>query len=352
MRKPAPDTHLPEQLLHWYDNQGRTLPWRIRPEDRAAGKVPDPYAVWLSEIMCQQTRIATVIPYHAKFLAKWPKVENLAVASRDEIYQQWAGLGYYARARNLHACAQAVNEAGGFPETEAGWLALPGIGPYTAAAMMAIVHGHPCNVVDGNVERVISRLFAVQTPMPKAKPELKALAAKLVRKERAADYPQALMDLGALVCTPTSPSCPQCPWSKNCAALASGDPARFPVRLQKPKRPEKYGTAFLLTDGNRVLLQKRPEKGLLGGMSEPPNTPWRESTWKQSEAIKHAPCPGSWQKAGDVRHVFTHFALNVEVLHCEVPTGFNPVQGWWAELSRLDEEALPSLMQKVNKTNF
>ncbi len=340
-------TKLRQNLLDWYDVQGRTLPWRIRPEDRAAGVIADPYRIWLSEIMCQQTRIQTVIPYHAKFMVRWPDVQALAAATRDEVYGQWAGLGYYARARNLYNCARRIADAGKFPDNEQGWLALPGIGPYTAAAMMTILFDAPTNVVDGNVERVMARLFAVRNPLPGAKPELRDLAQTLVTDRRAGDYAQALMDLGALVCTPKSPKCDACPWVTDCAAHRTGNPGQFPLRTPKIARPERFGTAFVLRSGNQILLQKRPEKGLLGGMAEVPGTPWRDQIWTLAAAQEFAPHSGSWQDVGKIRHVFTHFSLNLQVMSLQVPEGFNPLDGWWAQIDQLEQIALPSLYKKV-----
>ncbi|PHR60600.1 MAG: A/G-specific adenine glycosylase [Robiginitomaculum sp.] len=340
-------TKLRQSLLDWYDVQGRELPWRIRPEDRAVGVIANPYPIWLSEIMCQQTRIQTVIPYHAKFIARWPDVQALAAASQDEVYGQWAGLGYYARARNLHNCARQIAAAGQFPDHEQGWLDLPGIGPYTAAAMMAILYDVPTNVVDGNVERVMARLFAVQNPLPGAKPELRKLAHSLITDQRSGDYAQAIMDLGALVCTPKSPKCGTCPWMKSCAAHEKGNPGQFPLRTAKPPRPERFGMVFVLQNENQILLQKRPEKGLLGGMSQVPGTPWNDRIWTVAEAHAFAPCAGDWQKMGEIRHVFTHFSLNVQVMHLQVGDRLNPSDGWWAQIDRLGQAALPSLYKKV-----
>ncbi|MBL4596371.1 MAG: A/G-specific adenine glycosylase [Robiginitomaculum sp.] len=338
---------LQASLLHWYDAGGRQLPWRVRPEQRASGVRPDPYRVWLSEIMCQQTRIQTVIPYFETFTKRWPNIDALANASREQIYQAWAGLGYYARARNLHACAGEIVANGQFPTTEANWLALPGIGPYTAAAVMAILHDAPTNVVDGNVERVIARLFAVPTPLPAAKPELRRLAGSLASPHRAGDYAQALMDLGALVCTPKSPNCPACPWANACQALAQHNPVGFPVRRPKPPRPERFGIAFVLQDSQRVLLRKRPETGLLGGMSEVPGSTWLPDPWSLADALTFAPCVGPWREAGQVRHVFTHFALNLRAMTLPAPAKFTPVEGWWAKRDELEQQALSSLMRKV-----
>ena len=257
--------HMRGALLDWYDRMGRTLPWRMRPEDRAAGVVPDPYAVWLSEIMLQQTTIPHGTPYWYKFLEAFPTVIDLANADRDRVLTMWAGLGYYARARNLHKCAGLIRDEydGTFPDTEKELLSLPGIGPYTAATIAAICFNRPANIVDGNVERVISRIFRVQTPLPKAKSEIKALAGELADLVRPGDYGQALMDLGATVCTPRSPKCHICPWQDGCAGFAKGDMATYPRKRKKAKLPVRFGAAFVLTCDGYVLLERRPDAGLL-----------------------------------------------------------------------------------------
>ncbi|HHL43174.1 MAG TPA: A/G-specific adenine glycosylase [Hellea balneolensis] len=335
-------------LLDWYDREGRTLPWRIRPEDRRKGKVPNPYAIWLSEIMCQQTTTTAVIPYWRKFLKTWPDVETLAAAGRDEILTAWAGLGYYARARNLHKCAQIiVDDFGGeFPTTEAGLLKLPGIGPYTAAAIAAICNREVTNVVDGNVERVIARLHAVRTPLPKAKPVLKVLAGDIACPKRPDDYAQALMDLGAIICKPKSPQCEACPWGFACQAKVTGEPSQYPLRLQKKKRPQRFGAVFYLEHDGHVWLRTRPDKGLLGGMAELPGTPWRTTKLSAEEEMAHAPAQRNWQKHPEpIRHVFTHFELFLNVYCAEGKT--EKADGYWAKLEALDQYALPSLMRKA-----
>ncbi|MDE2488486.1 MAG: A/G-specific adenine glycosylase, partial [Alphaproteobacteria bacterium] len=255
-------------LLAWYDQNARDLPWRVRPADRTAGRRADPYRVWLSEVMLQQTTVPHATPYFLKFTALWPRVADLAAAPDGEVMAAWAGLGYYARARNLLACARAVarDHEGVFPDTEEGLRALPGLGPYTAAAVAAIAFDRPANVVDGNVERVMARLFAVEQPLPEAKPELKRLAAGLVAEQRPGDWAQALMDLGAVVCRPKAPLCDRCPIAGRCAALAAGDPETWPRRAPRPERPHRYGVAFVLTRGDEVALVRRPPRGLLGGM--------------------------------------------------------------------------------------
>jgi A/G-specific adenine glycosylase len=319
-------------LLNWYDRHGRDLPWRLR-----IGR-PDPYRVWLSEIMLQQTTVAAVAPYFARFLERWPTVEALAAAPRDEVLEAWAGLGYYSRARNLHAAAQ-VMAACGVPETEAGWRELPGVGPYTAAAIAAIAHGEPSNVVDGNVERVMARLSAVETPLPAAKAELRALAAELVTSDRPGDWAQALMDLGATVCTPRSPKCDACPWNQHCAAFATGAPETYPRRAAKAERPRRYGAVFRIEREGKLWLVRRPDKGLLGGMAALPTTEWRATKWRRVEALKHAPAADDWRKAGAVDHVFTHFALTLDVYASQTA---RPNDGWWG-----DANALPTVFKKA-----
>lgn len=299
--------------------------------------------------MLQQTTVAAAAPYYLRFLKRFPTVEALSAAPLEEVLTLWAGLGYYARARNLHACAKVIAEAGGrFPEAEADLQSLPGIGPYTAAAIAAVCFDRPANVVDGNVERVIARLHAVQDPLPAAKARIKALAAPLVDPDRPGDYAQALMDLGAVVCTPRNPACGDCPWRAACAAHAAGNPEAYPKKAAKRARPERHGVAFLLVKDGAVLLRRRPQKGLLGGMAEPPGTPWRAEPWRAREARAHAPAEGRWRRLEEpVRHVFTHFALTLEVERAQAPAGFEPTDGWWARLDRLDAEALPSVMLKA-----
>jgi A/G-specific adenine glycosylase len=319
-------------LLSWYDRNGRALPWRVR------GGAPDPYRTWLSEVMLQQTTAAAVGPYYLRFLQAWPSVEALARAPREEVLAAWAGLGYYARARNLHAAAQLL-AAHGFPETEAGWRALPGIGAYSAAAIAAIAYGEAANVVDGNVERVIARLCGVETPLPGAKPALRALAEQLATDHRPGDWAQALMDLGALVCTPRAPKCGECPWRRACAAYASGAPQELPRRAPKPTRPERYGAAFRIARDGRVWLVRRAETGLLGGMAGLPGGAWRDRPWARREALAFAPCAARWRKIGAVRHVFTHFALTLDVYAADATP---PGEGWWGEAREL-----PSVFRKA-----
>ncbi len=302
--------------------------------------------MWLSEIMLQQTTVATVGPYFDQFVARWPDISALAAASLDEVLQLWQGLGYYARARNLHACARAVVERhhGSFPADPAKLRALPGIGDYTAAAIAAIAFDQKTAAIDGNVERVLARLYAVVEPLPAAKPRLRALAAALVPERRAGDFAQALMDLGATICTPRRPRCVLCPWRACCAAAASGVTDSLPARAEKPERPLRYGVAFWLIRPDRaVLLRRRPEKGLLGGMIEIPSTPWRAEAWTFDEAVRVAPTAAEWTALpGIVRHGFTHFLLELGIM-----AGRGDADGLWSPVDRLGEHALPTLMKKV-----
>ena len=339
-------TEMRAALLAWYDREGRVLPWRVRPEDRARGVRPDPYAVWLSEVMLQQTTIPHGTPYWHKFLSLYPTVEDLAAAPLDDVLTHWAGLGYYARARNLHRCAQAVVARGGWPTTKAELQKLPGIGDYTSSTVAAICFDEPTTIVDGNVERVISRLHRVEAPLPKAKKTLKALAARLSDPDRPGDYGQAVMDLGATICTPRSPSCLICPWSDWCAARAAGDQTRYPVKAPKKAQPVRLGHAFVATRNGSVWLRRRMEDGLLGGMMEVPS-----SAWQTERPDFDPPIAADWQPAGDVRHVFTHFELRLQVHRAEIAADF-PGEGRWVPMDRLSGEALPSLMKKVLDTGL
>ncbi|HWA42639.1 MAG TPA: A/G-specific adenine glycosylase [Hypericibacter adhaerens] len=332
-------------LLAWYDRHRRDLPWRARPGER-----PDPYHVWLSEIMLQQTTVATVGPYYARFLQRWPTVAALAAADLDAVLHAWQGLGYYARARNLHRCAKAVaGEHGGrFPETEEGLLTLPGIGGYTAAAVAAIAFGAKATPVDGNIERVVARLFALETPLPASKPELRRLAGLLTPETRAGDFAQAMMDLGATLCRPKAPLCLACPLTAFCAARAAGIAETLPRRSPKRARPQKHGVVFWIRcpDG-AVLLRRRAEEGLLGGLMEFPSTDWREESWSVSAAIKAAPVKADWQALpGVVEHGFTHFDIDLTLLTGEVPAR-TKLEGVWVKPEDFAGQALPTLMKKV-----
>ena len=296
------------RLLAWYDAHARALAWRAPPGE--AGGI-EPYRVWLSEVMLQQTTTAHATPYFLNFTARWPTVRDLAAAPDAEVMAAWAGLGYYARARNLLACARAVagDHGGVFPDTEARLLALPGVGAYTAAAVAAIAFDRPANVVDGNVERVMARLFAVETPLPAARPELRRLAARFVTDHRPGDWAQALMDLGATICRPRSPLCGQCPLAADCAGFASAAPERFPLKAKKADKPRRHGVAWVIVDARgRVALERRPAKGLLGGRLGLPT-----SDWSTVPEARTPPFPGDWRDAGAVEHVFTHFALTLHV---------------------------------------
>jgi A/G-specific adenine glycosylase len=337
------------RLLAWYDRHRRTLPWRA-----PAGARAEPYVVWLSEIMLQQTTVATVGDYFRRFIERWPTVHALARAPLDEVLSAWAGLGYYARARNLHACAQSVCESHGgqFPSSEAHLLALPGIGPYTAAAIRAIAFDQPASAVDGNVERVIARLFAIKTALPDAKPEIQARAAELVPRQRAGDYAQAMMDLGATVCTPRNPRCVICPLIESCRARQLGLAESLPRRAAKTLKPTRRGLAFVLANRQgAILLRKRPATGLLGGMDEVPSSPWREGQLVIEDALKAAPVPARWKVLeGGVRHTFTHFHLELAVARATATTSrlarLAPGSAW-VEIDRLTDRALPTVMRKV-----
>jgi len=327
-------------LLGWYDAHARALPWRTGPHARAAGVLPDPYRVWLSEVMLQQTTVPHATAYFLDFTRRWPTVADLAAVEDGELMAAWAGLGYYARARNLLACARAVaGEHGGvFPDDEAGLLALPGVGAYTAAAVAAIAFDRPANVVDGNVERVAARLFAVETPLPAAKPELKRLAAALVRAERPGDWAQALMDLGATVCRPKTPLCDRCPLAFGCAAFRTDDPGRYPLKTKKAARPRRKGAVFVLRDGQgRVALERRPDKGLLGAMLGLPTSGWDAA----GAGVEAAPVAADWRPTGEVEHVFTHFALTLTVFEARGQGAFI----WTDETEAA--QALPSVCRQA-----
>jgi A/G-specific adenine glycosylase len=341
----GPVTALRPALLAWYDANARDLPWRARP---GGGAHADSYRVWLSEVMLQQTTVPHATPYFLKFLRLWPTVTDLANAADAEVMAAWAGLGYYARARNLLACARAVakDHGGVFPGTEESLRALPGLGPYTAAAVAAIAFDRPANVVDGNVERVMARLFAVEQPLPEAKPELKRLAADLVRDDRPGDWAQALMDLGATVCRPKAPLCDRCPVSLHCAALAQGDPETYPRRSPKALRPHRFGVAYVLTRGEEVALVRRPPRGLLGGMLALPTSEWRSDPWSEAEALRAAPAPAAWRSAGEVEHGFTHFTLTLQLLRAEGEAS----DVIWSP--RRDLDGLPSVFLKAARAGL
>jgi A/G-specific adenine glycosylase len=331
-------------LLAWYDRHRRVLPWRA-----PKGQRQEPYKVWLSEIMLQQTTVQAVGPYFAKFLKKWPSVKALARAEQDDVLAAWAGLGYYARARNLHKAAKVVAEAGGaFPTTYEGLRELPGIGDYTAGAIAAIAYDLPYPAMDANAERVIARYAAIEEPLPKSKPAMRAALQALVPAKRAGDFAQALMDLGSAICTPKRPACLNCPWMEDCKARQLGIQEMLPARGAKALRPLKRGAAFVVRDASgAVLLVKRPEKGLLGGMLQPPLGPWTENFPSKAEALKQAPFKADWKKrTGIVRHGFTHFELEIEVYVAEVKTR-PAIDGKWIDENKLSDAALPTVMRKI-----
>lgn len=335
----------PADLLAWYDRHRRVLPWRALP-----GVVSDPYAVWLSEIMLQQTTVVAVAPYYAKFLARWPTVEALAAAPLDDILKMWAGLGYYARARNLHACARAVVEqhGGRFPATLDELQTLPGIGGYTSAAIAAIAFDEPAVPVDGNVERVVTRLFALDEELPGAKPAIKALAVSIAPAQRHGDFAQALMDLGATICTPKKPACVLCPWQEPCIARQQGTQEMFPRKAPKREGKQRRGAAFVVLRGDELLVRTRPAKGLLGGMTEVPTTEW-SATFNDDEALSFAPLKAEWRRRGErVTHVFTHFPLELVVYVARVTARSKAPKGMrFIPAQEVAGEAFPNVMRKV-----
>ena len=332
-------------LLDWYDRHARDLPWRVRPADRAAGHLTDPYAVWLSEIMLQQTTVAAVRDYYHRFLTRWPTVYDLAAAKDADVMAEWAGLGYYARARNLLKCARAVmaGHNGIFPDQYDTLLALPGIGPYTAAAVAAIAYDQPATVMDGNVERVIARLFDIHTPLPSAKPELKKHADRLTPTGRPGDYAQAMMDLGATICTPKSPGCGICPLLQDCAARRTGTAADLPRKTPKKPKPTRYGTVYLARRADGAwLLERRPDQGLLGGMLGWPGSDWGDSP------TDAPPCDADWHTLpAEVRHTFTHFHLILTVRTADVPQNQTTRTGNFVPKHSFRPSDLPTAMKKA-----
>jgi len=332
-----------KKLLRWYDGHARVLPWRARKGER-----PDPYRVWLSEIMLQQTTVQAVAGYYRSFLARWPTVEALAAAALDEVLAAWAGLGYYARARNLHKAAQAITHDfdGTFPRTFDGLRALPGIGDYTAGAIAAIAFGLPHAAMDANAERVVARLFALRESLPKAKPKLRALGQSLVPPQRAGDFAQAMMDLGAVICTPKRPACLHCPLRDDCRARKQGLQEILPVKAAKAARPLRRGAAFVAHDAKgAILLVKRAPTGLLAGMMQPPLGPWADEFPSRAQAMEQAPFAAEWKKrTGIVRHAFTHFQLEIEIYETTVTRRPKFEGDWVSDLSRA---ALPTVMRKI-----
>lgn len=335
------------RLLDWYDRHARQLPWRVGPEGRRAGIEPDPYRVWLSEVMLQQTTVAAVKSYYLDFLSRWPTVDALASARDEDVMAAWAGLGYYARARNLLACARVVSARGGvFPSSAAGLRDLPGIGDYTAAAIAAISYDEPVAVVDGNVERVVSRLELIRTPLPAAKPAIRLAMQALTPDDRPGDFAQAMMDLGATICTPRRPACTICPVVEPCRARAEGTQESLPVKAPKAQKPLRVGAAFVAENPvlGAVLLRRRPSAGLLAGMEEPPMTGWTARVDGVTD-ISAAPLSADWMLAGTVEHTFTHFRLRLSVWHADT-TAAAPDGMWWQRVDGLQDRALPTLMRK------
>ncbi len=349
MRDTDPSGDLPLILLEWYDVHARAMPWRVPPAARAAGVRPDPYRIWLSEVMLQQTTVATVRDYYQRFTARWPTVADLAAAADADVMGEWAGLGYYARARNLLKCARAVvaDHDGHFPADHAALLKLPGIGPYTAAAVSSIAFDLPFTVLDGNVERVMARLYDIHPPLPAAKPELMTRAEALTPTTRPGDYAQAVMDLGATICTPKSSACGICPWRDPCLARRNGTAAELPKKAPKKPKPIRHGTVYL---GQRAdgawLLETRPDKGLLGGMLGWPGTDWIEADGPRPADTP--PASADWQPlAGEVRHTFTHFHLMLTVMHAPLPEDTVPARGHFVVRDDFRPSDLPTVMRKA-----
>lgn len=336
-------------LLAWYDRHARRLPWRIPPAQSKAGERQDPYKVWLSEIMLQQTTVAAVIPYFEAFTARWLTIDELAAAGDDDVRSAWAGLGYYRRAANLHACARAVSadHQGRFPPTAAQLKTLPGVGDYTSAAIAAIAFGEAVAVVDGNVERVFTRLFRLATPMPKVKRAVMEKVEGIVPLQRPGDFAQATMDLGATICTPKTPTCSLCPWKENCAAFRAGDMDSFPVKAPKKAKPRRFGSALvqIRSSDGAVWCQTRPDGGLLPNMTQVPTSDWVQAPGQPDLAD---PYPGA-QHLGAIEHVFTHFALTLQVYRQTVEEMPDGRAGWWSPPDRLAQEAWPTVMVKALK---
>ncbi len=335
-------------LLAWYDINARSLPWRVAPQCIATGTRPDPYRIWLSEIMLQQTQVKTVGEYYHKFLSKWPQLSDLARCEPEEVLKAWAGLGYYSRARNLKKCADivAAQFGGKFPDKSSALAKLPGIGPYTSAAIAAIAFNEPVAVVDGNAERVVTRLVAMLVALPKAKSEIRKLVQAMVPTHRPGDFAQAMMDLGARVCIPVNPQCQLCPLGHLCKAKKLSRQNDFPVKMPKKKVPERFGAVFVaISSEQKILLRKRKDKGMLAGMSELPSTNWSAQEDGETE-ISAAPFANNWQSAGKVQHQFTHFKLVMYVYWCRTQPRAD-VDGWWVAEENVLDEALPVLFRKA-----
>jgi A/G-specific adenine glycosylase len=313
-------------LQHYVDN-ARRLPWRALPGEPP----PEPYRVWLSEVMLQQTTVAAVTPRFERFVQRWPTVETLAAAKDEDVLSEWAGLGYYARARNLIACAREVAARGGFPTSEAELRKLPGIGDYTAAAMAAIAFGRRALVMDTNVERIVARVNGVEAPIAESKPLLRRYLDQMTPEQKAGDFAQAMMDLGATICRPRAPDCGACPLNADCAAYASGEPERFPAPKLKAVRPVRHGIAYWIERNGCVWLVRRPAKGMLGGMASLPGPDWTEEPVRAAAVLGH------------VTHVFTHFRLELTVVAVQAPCG----EGWWQPIDGLPEAGLPTLYRRA-----
>ena len=343
--------NISELLINWYDKNARVLPWRVLPRDRLLGKKANPYHIWISEIMLQQTTVAAVKSYYQRFIALWPTIIDLANADENRVMGEWAGLGYYARARNLIKCSRIIaNQMNGqFPQSAPCLMQLPGIGPYTAAAISTIAFDHQETVVDGNVERVISRMFNIQAPLPVSKPEIKTLATKLTPAQRPGDYAQAIMDLGATICTPRKPSCPLCPWHNHCLARIAGTATQLPRKSKKEMVPIRKGHIYIgrRSDG-AWLVETRPSKGLLGGMIGWPGTAWLELRPEEAP-----PCEGNWKTLSeDLSHTFTHFHLLLRVHKAELPSTVTPTRGFFLNDQSFNPSTLPTLMQKAYSIAF
>ena len=337
------------RLLDWYDKNARDLPWRIPPEASKRGVLPDPYHVWLSEIMLQQTQVTTVRDYYHTFLQKWPSLADLARADEDAVMRAWAGLGYYSRARNLMKCASAVltDHRGTFPDQPKALKALPGIGDYTSAAIAAIAFRQPVPVVDGNVERVFARLFKIETPLPKAKPEIYHRVEAHLDRSRPGDFAQACMDLGATLCLPKTPNCLICPLAQWCQSRMAGNPTDYPVKAPRKTKPTRTGAAFVAVNSTgAILLQKRPENGLLASMTAVPTSNWT-SRRDGAQTADAAPFAARWNDCGTVHHTFTHFHLELKVWHATVAVPPPKTEGWWSDPHTLPDEALPTVMKKA-----
>lgn len=343
------ENNMPVILLDWYDVHAREMPWRTSPAERKAGEMPDAYAVWMSEIMLQQTTVATVKDYFRRFIARWPSVRDLAAAQDADVMAEWAGLGYYARARNLLKCARAVvtDHDGVFPADHDALLKLPGVGPYTAAAVSSIAFDLPHAVLDGNVERVMARIYDIHTPLPTAKPELMHHAERLTPLNRPGDYAQAVMDLGATICTPKSPACGICPWREPCVGRAAGTAPDLPKKLPKKAKPIRHGTVYLgQREDGAWLLETRPEKGLLGGMLGWPGSDWVDTT--EPHPPSTPPAIGDWQiHSGEVRHTFTHFHLVLTIQTATLPQDTDPTCGVFVPRDGFSPSDLPTVMRKA-----